>query len=103
MDMRASGIDPSQTGEAAEKRRTSMKQRRREEAEWDAEHPDMEGERAAYVREILPTLQQLSLSTIASATGLSQQYCSLIRRGLRVPHPRHWQTLAHIRGEDRGS
>jgi len=26
-------------------------------------------------------------------TGLSLRYVSLIRRGDRTPHPRHWQTL----------
>lgn len=28
---------------------------------------------------------------MAKATGLSAQYCSLIRRGLTVPHPWHWE------------
>jgi hypothetical protein len=27
------------------------------------------------------------------ATGLSLRYVSLIRRGERTPHPRHWEAL----------
>jgi CRISPR-associated endonuclease Cas1 len=92
-EMREAGIDPSQTGEAAEKRRDTMKQRRREEAAWDKAHPDVEVDEEVFRSEILPGLQGLPLSTLVAATGLSQQYCSLIRRGLKVPHPRHWESL----------
>lgn len=95
-DLRASGIDPSQTGAAAEKRRSIMKQRRQEDMEWDAAHPDTVIDEAAFAREILPLLEGLSLSTISTHTGLSQQYCSLIRRGLRVPHPRHWEAFRSV-------
>lgn len=44
-------------------------------------------------KEILPSLQALTLSEIMATTGLSLRYCSLIRRGLTVPHPRHWSRL----------
>jgi hypothetical protein len=56
-ELRASGIDPSQVGEAAEKRRTTMKERRREEAEWDAAHPGGEVDAEAFTNEVLPQLQ----------------------------------------------
>jgi hypothetical protein len=95
-EMRASGIDPSQTGEAATKRRDTMKQRRREEAKWDEAHPDVEVDEEVFRSEILPGLQGVPLSTLAAATGLSQQYCSLIRRGLKMPHSRHWQSLREL-------
>jgi hypothetical protein len=94
--LRASGIDPSQAGPAAEKRRAIMKQRRKEELEWDAEHAETEIDQVVFVNEILPRLKGVSLSRISSVTGLSQQYCSLIRRGLKVPHPRHWQSLGSL-------
>lgn len=55
-----------------------MKQRRREEAEWDAAHPDMQVDEKVFRSEILPGMQGVSPSTLAVATGLSQQYCSLI-------------------------
>ncbi len=38
----------------------------------------------------------MTLRTIAKATGLSVDYCSKIRRGLRVLHPRHWQTIGSV-------
>ena len=66
-----------------------MKQRRQEELEWDAAHPQVHVDEAVYARDILPRLQDLPLSQISAGIGLSQQYCSLIRRGLKVPHPRH--------------
>jgi len=30
---------------------------------------------------------------LMGATGLSGPYCAVIRRGARVPHPRHWEAL----------
>jgi hypothetical protein len=30
---------------------------------------------------------------LRAATGLSLRYVSLIRRGERTPHPRHWQAF----------
>jgi hypothetical protein len=30
------------------------------------------------------------------ATGLSLRYCWLIRRGERIPHPRHWAVPASV-------
>jgi hypothetical protein len=47
----------------------------------------------AFEREILPMIQNVPLSQLAKATGLSLRYVLQIRRGERVPHPRHWQAL----------
>lgn len=58
-----------------------MKQRRKEELEWDAAHSDAEIDESILTREILPGLQGVLLTQIAAATGLSQQYCSMISRG----------------------
>ncbi len=35
---------------------------------------------------------------MAEATGLTCAYCSMIRRGLYVPHPRHWGVLRELTG-----
>jgi len=48
---------------------------------------------SAFQRDILPVIQHLSLSRLQQAAGLSLRYVSLIRRGERTPHPRHWQAL----------
>jgi hypothetical protein len=49
-------------------------------------------------------IQQIPLSRLQRATGLSLRYVSLIRRGERTPHPRHWpafQTLVEARANAR--
>lgn len=91
-ELRAAGRDPSHTREARKQRGAKNSQRMKEEKAWEAEH----GSRAdpeVFVHEILPKLQGVSLRVMATATGLSEQYCSQIRRGLKVPHHRHWSSL----------
>ena len=48
---------------------------------------------SAFERDILPLIQRVPLSRLRAATGLSLRYVSLIRRGERTPHPRHWQAF----------
>ena len=48
---------------------------------------------SAFQRDILPLIQEIPLSRLQRATGLSLRYVSLIRRGERTPHPRHWQAF----------
>jgi hypothetical protein len=50
-------------------------------------------------REILPLIQDVPLSRLVGATGLSLRYVSLIRRGEKTPHPRHWLRLIDTAGE----
>jgi hypothetical protein len=45
---------------------------------------------------VLPALEALPLSALASATGLSISACSRIRSGKLSPHPRHWDALAFL-------
>jgi hypothetical protein len=40
------------------------------------------------------------MRAMAKATGLSEGYCSLVRRGLKVPHRRHWAVLAELGAAD---
>ncbi len=55
------------------------------------------GDPKVFAREILPQLSAVKVTAIAAATGLSEHYCSMIRLGKKVPHPRHWETLRHVR------
>jgi hypothetical protein len=48
---------------------------------------------AVFTSEIFPGLRRRSVPDLMAATGLSEHYCSLIRLGKRVPHPRHWQVF----------
>jgi hypothetical protein len=63
--------------------------RKREAREWDALHGKLV-DLSAFAREILPLIENVPLSRLQRATGLSLRYVSLIRRGERTPHPRHW-------------
>lgn len=88
------GKDPTHGGAAARRRAESLAQRRQEATAWDRTNrrPDP----AEFARSILPDLQGTSLSRMVEVTGLTVKYCSLIRRGLYVPHPRHWEALKSL-------
>jgi CRISPR-associated endonuclease Cas1 len=92
--LRAQGADPSQRPEAKRKMGSANRRNMLQVRAWDREHerPDV----GIFVHEILPHLQDISLRKLAAATGLSVQHCGLIRRGLRVPHPRHWDALRKL-------
>ena len=54
-----------------------------------------------YRREILPRLSKLTVKKIRLAIDVSHPYATLIRRGISVPHPRHWLPLAELTGHRR--
>ncbi len=57
-----------------------------------------------YLEQIQPRLAEITLSVLSSTLGVSEPYAVDIRAGRRVPHPRHWQTLAGLVGvESKGS
>ena len=87
----AQGHDPAHGGEAGLKRAETVSRRRKEAQEWDLRH--LRPDASEFARAIRPGLQAVSIQRIVKATGLSPRYCALIRRGLRVPHPRHWESL----------
>jgi hypothetical protein len=89
---RAFGEDPTHGAEAAVRRANTNIVRKRETREWDEAHGKLV-DAAAFGRDILPLIQVVPLSRLQRATGLSLRYVSLIRRGERTPHPRHWQAL----------
>ncbi|MCH7584955.1 MAG: CRISPR-associated endonuclease Cas1 [Acidobacteria bacterium] len=91
---RASGNDPAHGGEAAAKRGETNRRRQDEIREWEESNERPAPER--FDQEILPRLQGLSAGEMATATGLSRPYCSMIKRGAYVPHPKHWDTLAEL-------
>jgi hypothetical protein len=94
--LRAQGLDPSQSNAALVRRSASMRQRKQEQLEWEALHDGDGPDPELFIREILPHLKGLPLSVLAARTGLSQQYCSEIRRGIYTPHPRHWKSFEDI-------
>jgi hypothetical protein len=88
--MRAEGRDPMDSAEARRKLGEANAQRHREKVEWERTHekPDPE----VFTREILPLLQNATLTETKRATGLPITSCARIKRG-RAPHPRHWDEL----------
>jgi CRISPR-associated endonuclease Cas1 len=51
-----------------------------------------------YCQEIQPRLREVTVPTISAALGISEPYATDIRKGRRIPHARHWETLARILG-----
>lgn len=94
-ERRAHGTDPAHGGEAGKARGRRNATHYAAVAEWERaaiEQPEPE----TFARDILPMLQGISLRKMAEATGLTEGYCSFVRRGLKVPHRRHWQTLLSL-------
>jgi hypothetical protein len=93
--LRAAGEDPAHADEANQRRGEKVALQQREFRQWDAEHGGV-ADPEVFRREILPGMQGVSLGAMAKATGLSEGYCSFIRRGIKIPHRRHWAVLRLI-------
>jgi hypothetical protein len=90
---------PTDHPETREKIGRANAARRQEELAWEAEH-GAGGDEERFRRELLPQIQGVPLRELARRSGLSLMYCSQIRRGLHVPHPRHWERLVGLVGGD---
>jgi len=88
-------VGSSRSDESKSKQSATMRRRNREIAEWNLRNTDPV-DRESFSREILPLIQKVPVRSLMKATGLSSLYCSQIRRGLKVPHARHWETLRAI-------
>jgi hypothetical protein len=89
------GKDPAHGGTAGSKRGRRIAASNREIAKWTRKG-DTPPDRADFMQDTLPKLKTVNLQQMARATGLSLGYCSFIRRGVRIPHPRHWEALRRI-------
>jgi CRISPR-associated endonuclease Cas1 len=89
------GADPTHGAVAAVRRAETNVTRKREAREWDERHGQLV-DLSAFQRDILPHIQNVPLSRLQQATGLSLRYVSLIRRGERTPHPRHWSGFSAV-------
>jgi hypothetical protein len=61
--------------------------------EWNAARAGTFADPELFAREILPAIQAVPLSELVHATGLTAGYLSQVRRGKKIPHPRHWAAL----------
>lgn len=81
----------AQSRRAASQRRQAIAQRG-----WNAnEKPDWLSKKV-YLTKIQPLLFGVTLQSIASALSVSKSYAANIRQCGRIPHPRHWLTLAKL-------
>jgi len=95
---RLEGSDPAHTEEARRKQGLRAAANTRANRAWD-ESDGSTSDPLEFQRDILPGLQSVPLSKIVKASGLSLRYSSLIRRGQKVPHPRHWKALGQLAQE----
>jgi hypothetical protein len=98
--MRAAGEEPASRSETRLKIGRHNRARQRAILDWEATNsrnwdPD------TFRREILPGLQGVTVTSMAVASGLSIQYCSLIRNGKNVPHAMHWEVLREVGSAER--
>jgi len=84
------------TPDATERRRQANQAQRLAEQRWELEHEGDVRDREWYLREVLPSLADLSTTAIARATGMSTSSASKVRAGKRVPHPRWWEALRRL-------
>lgn len=56
----------------------------------------------AYRTRIQPVLARITVPAIANALRVSKPYATDIRRGRRMPHPRHWEALSRLVGVSSG-
>lgn len=100
-ELREQGREPSRGGEAKRKRGEKNSKHMKEQAVWES----INGTNAdpdTFRSGIWPNLQALSLTALSAATGLSRQYCSRIRSGECIPHPRHRESFEAVGLEPKG-
>jgi len=88
----------AQSDQAQERRAETQRWHRSAKAGWKNSDLPPWLDKEFYLREIQPQLKRLTLSVLASKLNISIPYAVDIRRGRRVPHPRHWHTLAGLVG-----
>ena len=93
-ELRDEGQDPAHGGQAATRRGESVSLNNRSSQEWNRNNERLDPD--TFSREILPQLQDVPLSAMVDATGLSKGYCSFIKRGIKIPHERHWPSLERL-------
>jgi hypothetical protein len=94
---RLAGDDPAHGGEAARRRAERNEANSRANVAWERRQSGS-FDPGIFASEIGPKLAEVSLAAMMRATGLSRPYCATIRRGTRVPHPRHWEALRTLVG-----
>jgi hypothetical protein len=94
-ELRDQGADPAHGGDAGRKRAAKISVENRKSANWNRD-TDQRPDPSEFTATIWPKLWEIGLRQLSEETGLSIDYCSKIKRGLVVPHPRHWPAFSAI-------
>jgi|SRR5579864_4826394 len=84
----------AQRADAQRKRSETQLRHKAAQKQWRLTPKSNQINEEFYRERIQPRLASVALSEIASELEISIPYAADIRAGRRIPHPRHWQTLA---------
>jgi len=88
----------SHTDQAEARRAETQRRHATAKAGWQISRFPSWLNKDVYIRKIQPRLKTITLSVLASTLGISLAYAVDVRSSRRVPHPRHWETLAKFVG-----
>jgi ribosomal protein L32 len=86
----------AQHPESRRKQAESQSRHRRAQEGWRSGAKPSWLTESVFTEEIQPRLASVTISSLASAIGVSESYAADIRAGRHRPHPRHWQILSRL-------
>jgi len=82
---------------SAEARRSKTQRRQRAAIRrWEPSKQPEWLDQPTLLKKIIPLLHTIQIPVLAATLRVSEPYATAIRKGTRVPHPRHWLTLARL-------
>jgi hypothetical protein len=88
----------AQSRESLTKRALTQRQHKQAIRDWKPSDISAWLTREFYTSRIVAALANVPKVQIRSVLGVSEPYAAFIQSGKRIPHPRHWQALAHLVG-----
>jgi hypothetical protein len=96
------GIRLTASDPIAEKRRAETQRRQNAAIKaWNSSEKPAWMNRRFYCEHLQPCLLRVGVSPIQTALSVSHSYALKICKGMCVPHPRHWNDLAKLCGQQR--
>jgi CRISPR-associated endonuclease Cas1 len=86
----------SHTYDAEARRAETQRRHAAEQKTWQPSQQPAWLDEKTYREKIQPRLAEFTVPTISTALGISEPYATDIRKGRRVPYPRHWLKLAQL-------
>ena len=88
----------SKSAESLARLSAAQKQQRAARRDWVPSSLPSWLTRETYREGIWPRLSKVTVPNLARTMRVSESYATKVRKGLHVPHPRHWQALAELAG-----